>query len=295
MAKKLERIIVTSVAFLIICYSIASVLFVNHLDKDNLRKPFPVVHDIRALIEDYQPRVDQIRFSTPDTQEDILKTPFPQSVENEEWETIIHPAVVMSPNNNLEKHPDVVKTISVPRFWNPSKFHPHIRKYLGNFGERLITKEEASMIGSFTPSLEGKDVFVGDAREIVEKHFENDDEKSYVSVIIEVDEIPPKELEMLETIFVAISSYRDPRCRHTIEQLYKHATYPERIRVAVVEQVDLNDDDLCIVKDQYYCDDNEHDIICRYGHQMDSFVMDAKLAVGPIFARHIGQRMYRGE
>jgi hypothetical protein len=295
MAKKLERIIVTSVAFLIICYSIASVLFVNHLDKDNLRKPFPVVHDIRALIEDYQPRVDQIRFSTPDTQEDILKTPFPQSVENEEWETIIHPAVVMSPNNNLEKHPDVVKTISVPRFWNPSKFHPHIRKYLGNFGERLITKEEASMIGSFTPSLEGKDVFVGDAREIVEKHFENDDEKSYVSVTIEVDEIPPKELEMLETIFVAISSYRDPRCRHTIEQLYKHATYPERIRVAVVEQVDLNDDDLCIVKDQYYCDDNEHDIICRYGHQMDSFVMDAKLAVGPIFARHIGQRMYRGE
>jgi [Skp1-protein]-hydroxyproline N-acetylglucosaminyltransferase len=294
MAKQLERIIITSVGILIICYSMASVLFMNHLDRGNLRKPFPVVHNV-PLQESYQPKVDQIRFSTPDTQDDVMKTPFPQSVENEEWETITHPALVMSQKTNIENHPNHLTKMSVPKFWNPSKFHPHVRKYLGNFGERLITKEEAAMIGSLTPSLKGRDVLVGDAHEIVEKHFENDEEKSYVSVTIEVDEIPPKELEMLETIFVAISSYRDPRCTRTVEQIYKHATHPERIRVAVVEQINEVEDDLCILKDQSYCDENERDIICKYGNQVDTFIMDATLAVGPIFARHIGQRMYRGE
>ena len=34
---------------------------------------------------------------------------------------------------------------------------------------------------------------------------------------------------------------------------------------------------------------------CKYAKQIDFYPMDAKQAVGPVFARHLGQRMYRGE
>lgn len=38
--------------------------------------------------------------------------------------------------------------MKVPPFWNPSSFHPDIHTYLVNYGERLMTVEEASRIGS---------------------------------------------------------------------------------------------------------------------------------------------------
>ena len=69
-------------------------------------------------------------------------------------------------------------------------------------GDRLMTKEEALSIGSKI--------------HIFEKG---------------------KEIE-LETIFVAIASYRDWQCPVTLESIFSRAKYPQRVRVAVVDQMD---------------------------------------------------------
>jgi [Skp1-protein]-hydroxyproline N-acetylglucosaminyltransferase len=43
------------------------------------------------------------------------------------------------------------------------------------------------------------------------------------------------------------------------------------------------------------CDKNPEQALCKYKNQVDVYVMDAPLSIGPVFARHIGYRMYRGE
>ncbi len=242
--------------------------------------------------------VRQIGFKLSDdgVEDEIkYKIPFPQTINNEEFETILHPAVVMRPDKNVkeggeEEDEDKAKTaMAVPRFWNPPVFKD-VRTYLGNYGENLITPYQASRIGSKIVSAKNYDVQVGDAEEVYEKGVDGKEDIIRVSV----DEIPPDEAEMLETIFVAIASYRDYRCPHTVEALFEQAAHPERIRVGVVDQLEPGEDDSC-VKNKRSCEQNPDDTLCKYAHQIDSFEMDASLAVGPVFARHIGNRMYRGE
>jgi len=98
----------------------------------------------------------------------------------------------------------------------------------------------------------------------------------------------------LETVFVAIASYRDYRCPHTIESVFARATYPERIRVGVVDQLEIGKDKNCAVPERP-CTEDPDQILCRYKKQIDVFEMESALSVGPVFARHIGYRMYRGE
>ena len=43
------------------------------------------------------------------------------------------------------------------------------------------------------------------------------------------------------------------------------------------------------------CLEDPEQPLCKYKDQIDVFQMDAELAVGPVFARHIGHRLYRGE
>jgi len=95
------------------------------------------------------------------------------------------------------------------------------------------------------------------------------------------------------TIFVAIASYRDWQCRYTVESALSRAKYPERIRIGVVDQ--LNDgDDHCDVPIKS-CDSDPSQSLCKYIDQVDVFQMDALLSIGPVFARHLGHRIYRGE
>jgi len=98
----------------------------------------------------------------------------------------------------------------------------------------------------------------------------------------------------IETIYVSIASYRDYQCPTTIESLYKRATHPERIRVAVVDQYDPGSEKRC-VDPEISCEENPDQALCKFASQIDSYEMDAKLGVGPVFARHLGHRMYRGE
>ena len=98
----------------------------------------------------------------------------------------------------------------------------------------------------------------------------------------------------LETIFVAIASYRDFQCRQTIESIFSRATHPERIRVAVVDQIDKEVDVPCS-QPEFPCESNPNQILCKYKNYIDFYTMEAQFAMGPVFARHLGNRMYRGE
>lgn len=96
-----------------------------------------------------------------------------------------------------------------------------------------------------------------------------------------------------ETIFCSVASYRDYECNPTVEDLYTRAKYPDRIRVAILDQ--RLDGDLHCGQPAEPCDTNPEQALCKYRHLIDVFEVDARLAVGPVFARHLAHRHYRGE
>lgn len=246
-----------------------------------------------------------VTFLTGQSLEPLDRIPFPQSIKNQPWETILHPAVIMRPGSTARNQDDddgrkasssQGPKLQVPPFWNPSHLKTDVREFLGNYGERLITPYEASLIGSRIPARTNYDVEVGDAEEEL---IYDDEEKmrrhvNHINYVVE--ELPPEKAVLLETIYVSISSYRDYRCTHTLEMLFRQAAYPERIRVGIVDQLDPDEDESCVkLKSKKDCEQDPTQTLCKYAHQIDVFEMDAKLAVGPMFARHIGHRMYRGE
>lgn len=96
------------------------------------------------------------------------------------------------------------------------------------------------------------------------------------------------------TIFLMIASYRDFQCRETVESLYNRAQYPGRIRVAIVDQIAEGIDEPCN-KPLVPCDEDPDQALCKYKDQIDVVTLDASTSVGPVPARHVGYRMYRGE
>jgi [Skp1-protein]-hydroxyproline N-acetylglucosaminyltransferase len=96
------------------------------------------------------------------------------------------------------------------------------------------------------------------------------------------------------TIFVSIASYRDFRCRQTVESIFLRAAYPDRVRVGVVDQI-ISDKDVSCNLPMISCDTDAEQALCKYSKHIDVYEMDAALGIGPVFARHIGNRLYRGE
>jgi [Skp1-protein]-hydroxyproline N-acetylglucosaminyltransferase len=96
-----------------------------------------------------------------------------------------------------------------------------------------------------------------------------------------------------ETIFVSLASYRDSECRPTLESIFLRATHPERIRVAVVDQVEPEDPKCA--EPQVPCDQDPNQVLCKFRHLIDVYEVRSYLMVGPVFARHIAHRMYRNE
>lgn len=154
-------------------------------------------------------------------------------------------------------HPgDEAMTVTVPRFWSAPVHN-----------NTLMSKEKALSIGSCSvPSPTDP------------QNFQRG------------DECPLHQ----RTIFVAIASYRDWQCKHTVTSIFKRAKYPDRIRVAVVDQI-VEGDDICDEPIEETCATRPDQLICKYADRIDVYRMDAPLAVGPVFARHIGHRQYRGE
>lgn len=87
-----------------------------------------------------------------------------------------------------------------------------------------------------------------------------------------------------DTIFVAIPSYRDPECRHTVDDLFAKASDPSRIRVGICLQ--LGDDD----------DDPRSHFAATYAPaQVRITSIDYRDAAGPCVARAEAQKLYDGE
>mmetsp|Transcript_13297 Transcript_13297/g.17417 ORF Transcript_13297/g.17417 Transcript_13297/m.17417 type:complete len:519 (-) Transcript_13297:113-1669(-) len=100
-----------------------------------------------------------------------------------------------------------------------------------------------------------------------------------------------------ETVFVMIASYRDYQCPETVRSIFERAKHPERVRVGVVDQMDEASGELPCGAPVGGCrgGENEQNVLCKYRNQIDTYEMEDELAVGPCFARHVGNRMYRGE
>mmetsp|Transcript_9031 Transcript_9031/g.16712 ORF Transcript_9031/g.16712 Transcript_9031/m.16712 type:complete len:481 (-) Transcript_9031:632-2074(-) len=154
--------------------------------------------------------------------------------------------------------PDGHVTMLVPRFWAEDPVAIHENK--------LMSRERALSIGTcITPDPKTGSNTRG-------------------------DECPLNE----RTIFVAIASYRDWQCVDTVTSIFSAATHPERVRVAVVDQIVDGEDGSCDVP-RAPCATDPNQPICLHKNQIDVYQMEAELAVGPVFARHIGHRLYRGE
>lgn len=95
------------------------------------------------------------------------------------------------------------------------------------------------------------------------------------------------------TVFIMIASYRDWQCRYTVESIFSRAKFPNRVRVGIVDQIDEGDPSCgsSIVS----CESDPNQQLCKYNGQIDVIEIDSVLAIGPVFARHLGYRLYRGE
>lgn len=195
---------------------------------------------------------------------DQIQHMFPIHV-GQDVETIPHPG--LSQVTDPSKIPaSIPRTMTVPKFFDDSHGHYYfdgqkgenhtVRHYLGD-GETLLTPELAASIGSFTTIVPGGSGV---------QH---------------------------ETIYCSVASYRDPECTGSVEDLYARAEFPERIRVAILDQR-VNGDPVCS-QPATPCEVDPAQALCKYKHLIDVFEMDAVLAVGPVFARHLAHRHYRGE
>jgi len=167
--------------------------------------------------------------------------------EDDKWETIEHPASsYLHWDQNIlpeEAHKIPRKFLKVPHMYATRE----MREYLGNYGERLMTKEQAQSIGSYvmldrktwkrvpeacadihTTEVEDTDL-LDDADDDAEGGGgeDNADSSSTATPYIKV-----------ETINVMLASFRDgTMCKNTLKGLFRRAKFPERVRVTIVDQV----------------------------------------------------------
>jgi hypothetical protein len=96
-----------------------------------------------------------------------------------------------------------------------------------------------------------------------------------------------------ETIFLMIASYRDFQCRETITSAFARADHPERLFIGAVDQTVPGD--IGCLDLEVPCSQDPSQPMCVHRDQISVYHMDAQYATGPVTARHIGDRMYRGE
>jgi len=292
-----DKIILVALGFLLVWFTIVtfhtfqSIPSFKH-ELYSLRKNKRLQSRLQSL-QVYLPSLMVKSGDNGKAQAQSVHEPFPQSIHSsEEWEVIMHPAMQMLPPKKQKKQDEdiIYKHVKVPKFWNPPYFKPDVRTFLGNYGERLVTPDEASITGSHTKMVGGAHL---EADKMSDQEYTDADGEKKIRTF----KAKTRTREMvheLETIFIAIASYRDYRCPHTVESVFARATYPERIRVGIVDQLDLRSDKNC-AKPEKSCDLDPSQILCKYSNLIDVFEMNATLSVGPVFARHIGYRLYRGE
>ena len=132
----------------------------------------------------------------------------------------------------------------------------------------------------------------------------------------------------LPTIYLMLASYRDELCHRTIADAFEKATHPDRVFVGIVEQneyevpVGHEPDVPCLAFERLHhgaanagatesifrtCEEFQAasaeviaaeggmPVLCRWGSHLRLYKQRARDATGPTFARHVGDRLYRGE
>jgi hypothetical protein len=99
-------------------------------------------------------------------------------------------------------------------------------------------------------------------------------------------------------IFVGISEYRDKRCGLTLQNLFKKAKFPNRLRLGVVQQTHTEDDHFDCVKD--YCAlmgsrGSNWQRTCPHFDQIKTIVFAYLDSRGPMYARYQQQSMIQNE
>jgi len=175
-------------------------------------------------------------------------------------ETILHPGYLLTDKKRLEDiwggGSETLQNMTVPKFWDP-----------------------VVAFGEYEGGVRG---FLGDRG----KYLITPTEASAIGSFYDEK----------QTIFLAIASYRDPECSLTLESVFARAKYPERLRVAIADQRIVGEDDpSCRPPSEHSCRESPDHILCRYIGQIDYIEYQHFLMVGPVFARHLVNRMYRGE
>jgi hypothetical protein len=106
----------------------------------------------------------------------------------------------------------------------------------------------------------------------------------------EASQIGSFSAEGLETLYISIASYRDPECQLTVEDMFSRADHPERMRVAIIDQLAPNDPVPPCDQPLQPCHEDPSQSLCKYRHLIDRFEVPAILSVGPVFARHLSHR-----
>ena len=81
----------------------------------------------------------------------------------------------------------------------------------------------------------------------------------------------------METIFVSIASYRDPKTQHTVNNLISQAAHPNNLRIAVIEQN--------LKEDNFHCSPLRNKVN----------ILKLKEGVGPAHARFLASTLWKKE
>jgi [Skp1-protein]-hydroxyproline N-acetylglucosaminyltransferase len=200
---------------------------------------------------------------------DQIQHMFPIHVEKD-VETIVHPGLELA---NPQKIPqNIAHTMTVPKFFDSSHGYYY---YEDSYGKLPIDSQSH-------PTKYTIRNYLGNGETLITPEL-----ASTIGSYTTINGIE------YETIYCSVASYRDPECTGSVEDLYDRAEHPERIRVAILDQR-LDGDNHCI-QPSIPCNINPNQALCKYRHLIDVYEMDAQLAVGPVFARHLAHRHYRGE
>ncbi|KAL3935406.1 MAG: hypothetical protein SGBAC_009067 [Bacillariaceae sp.] len=252
--------------------------------------------------------------------------------EDDKWETIEHPvsSYLHWDQNILPEEAEKIprRFLKVPHMYATKE----MREYLGNHGERLMTKEQAQSIGSYVmldrktwkrvpeacvdihkTETENTDLLDDADDDAAAAGEANTDTSAAAAAAASSPYIK------VETINVMLASFRDgTMCKNTLKGLFRRAKFPERVRVTIVDQVlpnpfeegsDDEDDGYGGGHEKYYdeesdtpcitpfysCEEDPTQILCEFQSQIDTLPMNAFESSGPVTSRHLAYRMYRGE
>ena len=158
----------------------------------------------------------------------------------------------------------------------------------GDGGELALHPDGAGAVSSTVPPALGRLVVFDSRTEHEVLEFRGRERWAITSFMYRAEATPPpltSALSGVPRILVAIASYRDEECPHTVDALFKTASCPERVSVAVLDQSDHATDGDCVSPEAR----------ARRPGQIGVHTLHWSLAKGPCWARAMLQQCLEGE